>query len=129
MERGVSSMAYLRKEKEIVEVDFPISKVWEAIEKAIANLEWATEEFNKANHHVIIKTKGNFMAYASNLIVDLIEKNESTTRLTLSAETPVTTITGIIDFGRTRERIDSFLLAVVKQLKENAPPKQGSDEE
>jgi hypothetical protein len=111
-------MAYLRREKEIVEVDFPLEKVWEAIEKVITHLEWKTEKSDEAVHQLIVKTKPNFMAYASNLTVDAIKISDKTSRVTVSAETPVTTITGIIDFGRTRERIDSFLLALVKQLKD-----------
>jgi hypothetical protein len=35
----------------------------------------------------------------------------------IAAETPTTTITGIVDFGRTRERIDAFLFALFKELK------------
>jgi len=37
---GVKSVAYLRREKEIVEMDFPIEKVWEAMAKAITALDW-----------------------------------------------------------------------------------------
>ena len=110
-------MAYLRREKEIVEVDFPINTVWEAINKVAAVLEWKIEIAKEETHQVKVKTKSNFMAYASELTINVIEKSEKTTRVTISAETPVTTITGIVDFGRTRERIDSFLLALIKQLK------------
>ncbi len=110
-------MAYLRREKEIVELDFPINKVWEAISKAAASLEWSPEETDEAKHQVKLRTKANFMAYASLITVDAIVVSEKTTRVTLSAETPVTTVTGIVDFGRTRERIDSFLLALVRDLK------------
>ncbi len=110
-------MAYLRKEKEIVEMDFPISKVWDAIAKATTSLEWKVEETNESIHQLKVKSKANFMAYASNLTVVVTNVGDKTTRVTVSAETPVTTITGIVDFGRTRERIDSFLLALVKQLK------------
>jgi len=110
-------LAYLRKEKEIVEVDYPIGRVWEAIEKAIAGLGWQIEQKNQPTHQVKTKTKSNFMAYASLLTIDAFAESENKTRITVSAETPVTTITGIVDFGRTRERIDSFLLALVKELK------------
>jgi len=117
MQFSVLNMAYLRREKEIVEVDFSIDTVWEAIIKAITVLEWKTELADDATHQVKVKTKANFMAYASDLTINAIPESEKTTRVTVSAETPVTTITGIIDFGRTRERIDSFLLALIKQLK------------
>ncbi len=110
-------MAYLRKEKEIVEIDYPISQVWAAIPKAVSSLEWKTEETIEAKYQVKAKTKSNFMAYPSILTVNAIVVGANTTRITVAAETPVTTITGIVDFGKTRERIDSFLLALVKQLK------------
>jgi hypothetical protein len=110
-------MAYLRREKEIVEIDYPITKVWEAVAKAAENLDWEIEEKNETSHQVKTKTKSNFMAYASLLTIEAFAEGENKTRITVSAETPVTTITGIIDFGRTRERIDSFLLALVKVLK------------
>ena len=110
-------MAYLRREKEIVDVDFPLSTVWEAAKKATISLEWNIEQANEANYQLTAKSKSNFMAYASELTINVVAQNEKTTRVTISADTPVTTITGIVDFGRTRERIDSFLLALTKQLK------------
>jgi hypothetical protein len=121
MGHTVEEMAYLRKEKEIVEMDYPLAKVWESIEKAVTSLEWKTEETDEATHKVKIKTKSNFMAYASTLNVEVTASNEKVTRVVVSAETPVTTVTGIIDFGRTSERINSFLLALVKQLKLEVP--------
>jgi hypothetical protein len=126
---AVKNMAYLRKEKEIIEVDYPLKTVWKAISKAVLALDWDIEEEKEASHQVKIKTKSNFMAYSSNLVIELTEKDKKTTRLSLSAETPVTTITGIVDFGRTRERIDSFLLALIKQLKGEAPKQTKKDEE
>jgi len=114
---SVHNMAYLRREKEIVEVDFQLSTVWEAINKAVTGLEWKIEQANEATHQIKVKTKSNFMAYASDLTINAVAQNEKTTRVSVSAETPVTTITGIVDFGRTRERIDSFLLALTRQLK------------
>jgi len=117
MEFSVRTMAYLRKEKEIVEIDFPLARVWEAISKAIAGLGWSIQETDESTHQIKTKTKANFMAYASTLTVNVIVINQNVTRVTVSAETPVTTITGIVDFGRTQERIDSFLLALSKQLK------------
>jgi hypothetical protein len=110
-------MAYLRKEKEIVEIDHPVDKVWESIAKAITSLEWTTEQTNEATHQAKVKTKANFFAYPSIITIEAIIVSEKTTRVNVSAETPVTTVTGIVDFGRTRERIDTFLLAVAKQLK------------
>ncbi|MCW4009490.1 MAG: hypothetical protein NWF05_02580 [Candidatus Bathyarchaeota archaeon] len=109
-------MAYLRKEKETVEMDHPISMVWAATNKAVVSLEWKIEEKNQATHQLKVKSKANFMAYASTLTIDVVAKDEETTRVLVSAETPVTTITGIVDFGRTSERISSFLMALAKQL-------------
>jgi len=110
-------MAYLRNEREIVEMDYPLSKVWDAIGKAITSLEWKVDETEDEMHQIKVKTKANFMAYPSALTINVLVISEKTTRVTVLAETPVTTITGIVDFGRTRERIDSFLLALIKLLK------------
>jgi hypothetical protein len=118
---AVEAMAYLRREKEIVEMDFPLDTVWNAIEEVITKLEWKTQKTDESTHQLTVKTKSNFMAYASNLTVEVIKVNDKTSKVTVSAETPVTTITGIIDFGRTTERLDSFLLALVSQLKCKTP--------
>jgi hypothetical protein len=118
-------MAYLRSEKEIVEVDYPINTVWDAIGKALKGLEWKIEEVNEEKHQMKVKTKANFMAYASNMTIDVQQTKENVSRVNVSAETPVTTITGIVDFGRTRERIDSFFLGLIKQLK---PPESSNAE-
>ncbi len=112
----MESMAYLRKEKELVEMDYPLGKVWDAMVKAVSGLEWKTEESDKEAYQLKTKTKGNFMAYASVLTVKAAASGENKTQVAISAETPVTTITGVVDFGRTRERIDTFLFALFKQL-------------
>ncbi len=118
-------MAYLRREKEIVEIDFPLDTVWTAISSAITNLEWTIEETDEAKHSIKAISKPAFMSYRSVLTVDAVQVNANTTRVNISAETPTTTITGIIDFGRTRERIGLFLEALMKQLtpKEGEPDK------
>jgi hypothetical protein len=124
---SVERMAYLRKEKEIVEMDFPLQTVWEEIIKAVTNLQWAIQETNEETRQVKAQTKANFMAYPSILTIQAIGVTDKTTRVTVSAETPVTTVTGIVDFGRTRERLDSFLLALVKQLKGERSTSEGKD--
>jgi hypothetical protein len=113
----VEHMAYLRNEREIVEMDYPLGKVWDALGKAVTSLEWKVDESKEEIHQMKVKTKVNFMAYPSTLTIDVIIVSDKTTRVRVLAETPVTTITGIVDFGRTRERIDSLLLALIKQLK------------
>ncbi len=118
-------MAYLRKEKEIVEMDYPLSVVWENLAKAVVSLEWTIQEKNEDIHQLKAKTKSGFMAYPSFMTIEASNSGENVTRVTVSAETPVTTITGIIDFGKTRERIDSFLIVLSKQLKmETDEPKK-----
>jgi hypothetical protein len=119
-------MAYLRREKEIVEMDFPLEKVWPAIAKAVTSLEWTVEETDEATHRLKAKTKGAFMSYRSMLTAEAVVVSENVTRVNVSAETPTTTITGIIDFGRTSERIELFLHALMKQLgaSENTKPEK-----
>jgi hypothetical protein len=102
-------MAYLREEKEKIEIDYPIAKVWSAVPEVITRLEWKTKETDEANYKLKVLTKKGFLAYESTLNVDVIAVNESTTRVTISAETPVTTITSMADFGRTRDRIELFI--------------------
>jgi hypothetical protein len=117
----VNQVAYLRREVENVETDFPMEKVWEAISKTAAALEWTVEESDEAAHKMKIRTKANFMAYASLVVVELSSVKEGTTRIRAAAETPVTTLTGIVDFGRTRERIDTFLMTMIEQLNPPEP--------
>lgn len=109
-------MAYLRKENETIEIDYSLDKVWAAVPKALASLEWAVEETDDTKHHIKAKTKGAFMSYPSMLIIDVVVVDKKTTRCKVRAETPVTTITSIADFGRTRDRIDIFFEALAKQL-------------
>ena len=40
-------MAYTREEKEYFEVSYPLNAVWEALPKAIAELEWTVQEVKR----------------------------------------------------------------------------------
>jgi hypothetical protein len=109
-------MAYLREESEKVEVDYPIKELWRGIPKAMAKLGWTVEESDEDKYHCKIKTKGAILSYPSTLKVDLELVDEKTTRMLISAETPVTTITSIADYGRTRERIEKFVVTLAKLM-------------
>ena len=109
-------MAYLREEKEILEVSYPLNAVWEAIPKAIAKLEWKIQETNEETHLLKIKTKGAFFSYPSTLTVNLSKVDEKTTKMSISGETPVTTITSVADYGRTRERIEVLVATLAKLM-------------
>jgi pyruvate-formate lyase len=109
-------MAYLREESEKVEVDYPIRALWDNIPKAVAKLEWAIEESDEDKHHIELKTKGAFLSYGSKMKVDLVAVDEETTRMLISAETPVTTITSMADFGRTRDRVEQFIVTLAKLM-------------
>ena len=113
-------MAYLRKENETVEIDYPLDKVWAAVPKALAILKWNVEETDDTTHHVKAKTKGAFMSYPSTLIINGTAVDKKTSRIKVSAETPVTTITSVADFGRTRDRIDQFFEVLAIQLNNEA---------
>lgn len=102
-------MAYLRNEKENLEVSYPLKKIWTAIPEATKILEWTIEDQDDTSHKAKIKTKGGFLAYNSIVYLEASAVDESTTKMSISAETPVTTITSIIDFGRTRDRIGQFI--------------------
>jgi hypothetical protein len=58
------------------------------------------------------------MAYGSIFHVEVTAVDKKTTRMSIEAETPVTTITSIIDFGRTRDRIGQFIEMIAKQMGE-----------
>jgi len=109
-------MAYLRKEKETVEMDYTLSRVWAAIRKVLTILEWNIEQTDESAHHVKAKTKSGFMSWSSLLLIDAVSVNEKTTRVSVAAETPVTTITATVDFGRTRQRINQFLTELSREL-------------
>ena len=109
-------MAYLRNEKENLEVSYPLEQIWATIPDVITILEWQIEEKDDSAHKVKVKTKGGFMAYSSILNVEVTSADENTTRMSINAETPVTTITSIIDFGRTRDRIGQFIEILAKQM-------------
>jgi hypothetical protein len=117
-------MAYLREEKQTIEIDFSSEKVWAALPRAIKTLEWIIEEKDDKAFHVKVKTKGGFMSYSSTILIDLKTVNEKTTRMTASAETPVTTITSIADFGRTSDRVEQLFETLAKQMNEPTKPKK-----
>ncbi len=107
-------MAYTRDGKETFEVSYPIDAIWQAIPKAIAKLEWKVESADLATHHVKIKTKGAFLSYGSEMEISLTAVDEKTTKMSITAETPVTTITAMADYGRTNERINVFIATIGK---------------
>lgn len=109
-------MAYLRDEKEKLEIDFSLGKVWAAISKAVKELEWTIQEQNNSDYKLKIKTKPGFLAYSSIFHIEVNSVDENKTHMTVYAETPVTTITAMADFGRTRDRIDRFIEALAKQM-------------
>ncbi len=109
-------MAYLRKEDETVEIDYSLDKVWVAMLKSLDRLEWTVEETDETKHHIRAKTKGGFMSYPSVVTIEAVAMDKKLTRCKIEAETPVTTITALADFGRTRERINLFFEVLAKQL-------------
>ena len=109
-------MAYTRADTENIEVSFSINALWQAIPKAVAKLEWKIEEKNEAKHHFRIKTKGAFLSYGSTMQIDLTAVNEKTTKMSISAQTPVTTITSMADYGRTSERMDVLIATLAKLM-------------
>jgi hypothetical protein len=109
-------MAYLRKENETVEIDYSLNRVWKAISKVLTNLEWSIEQIDDMTHHVKAKTKASFMSWGSVFLIDAMLVDKKTTRVSVATETPVTTITAIVDFGQARHRINLFFVALEKEL-------------
>ncbi len=117
----MKSVAYLRKEKETVEIDYAIEKVWKKIPKALKELEWTIEDTDEAAHRVKAKTPQGYILWSSALLIDVVSVGEKTTRVSVTAETPFTTISSIVDLGRARRRIDLFFAALAKQLNPKSP--------
>jgi len=113
---SVESMAYLRKDEETVEIDYPLSKVWTRIQQALTTLEWNTEQIDETEHRVKAKTKSGPWSWGSILLINVVPVNENTTRVSVKAETTITMITAIIDFGQGRRRIAQLFEELAKRL-------------
>ncbi len=72
------------------------------------------EEVDEVSHHVKLTTKGAFLSYGSKMEITLTGMDEKTTKMLITAETPVTTITAMADYGRTNERIAAFIATIGK---------------
>ena len=111
-------MAYLRNETEKLEIGYPLEKIWAEIPEVVKILEWTIEEKDDAAHEIKVKTKGGFLAYGSIMNIAVTSADEKTTCMSMTAETSVTTITSIIDFGRTRDRMGQFIEILAKQMEQ-----------
>jgi hypothetical protein len=109
-------MAYLRDEKEKLEIDYPLEKIWASVPQTVEILEWKILEKDDQTHKAKIRTKGGFLSYGTVLIVEASAVDDEKCRMTLNAETPVTTITAMADFGRTRDRVDQFVEVLSKLM-------------
>lgn len=109
-------MAYLRSEKEDLEISYSLDSIWAAIPKAVKALQWSIEEKDDKAHKAKLKTKSGFMSYNSILYLEAKSVDAKTTRMAINAETPVTTITSIADFGRTRDRVEAFVIMLAKEM-------------
>src|SRR4030043_1494106 len=109
-------MAYVREEKQTFEIDYSLEKVWATIPQAIKTLDWTIEAADDQNYKAKIKSRPGFFAYSSILNVEAKAVDAKTAKLSINAETPVTTITSIADFGRTRDRLEQFVDTLAKEL-------------
>ncbi len=107
-------LAYLRDGKQDLEVDFPLESIWDAIPKVVAKLDWKIQEKDETTHHLTIRTNGSFLSYGSTLKIKLAKENEKTTYVAIDAETPVTTITSVFDYGQAYERINLFVITLAQ---------------
>jgi hypothetical protein len=109
-------MAYLRKKEETVEVAYPLNKVWVTIKKVLVDLKWNIEQTDETAHHIKAKTTDSLMFLGSVLLIDVAPINKNTTKVAVVAETPVTTITAMADFGQANRRLDLFFAELAEQL-------------
>jgi hypothetical protein len=115
-------MAYTRNEKETLEIDYALDKLWAAIPSVLKKLDWILQEKDDINHKATIKTKSGFMSYSTIIAIEAKTVAENKTHMTITAETPVTTITSMVDIGRTRDRIEHFIIELANKME--APTKQ-----
>jgi len=100
----------------MIELAYPLKKVWAAIPKALVSLGWNVELIDDIAHRVEAKTKTSLMAWGSVFLIDVVPIDKNTTRVSVVAETAVTTVTALADYGRTRQRIELFFQELQKQL-------------
>ena len=81
-------MAYLREEKQKIEIDYPIEKVWDAVPEVAKTIEWTVEEKNDETHKAKLRTKKGFLSYSTIMNVEAVSVDEQTTRVSINAETP-----------------------------------------
>lgn len=112
-------MAYLRKDKHLIESDYSFNEIWGKIPIVIEELGWKIENIDEKNQQIRASTIGGMLSYASLLIIKVWSTSNKKTRIKIASETPVTTITSITDFGRIRERIDLFFQALSIKLDNN----------
>ena len=105
-------MAYLRKKEHLVDIDYSIIKVWNGILEIIPKLEWTLTKKDKATHEIEVVTNKGLLSYASKLFIKIWSVDKKTTRIRLHSETPVTTITSVVDFGRIEDRNEAFFEAL-----------------
>ena len=107
----MNTMAYLRKEKETVEIDYSIDKVWKTLPTGCT-----IQQIDDETYHIKAKTQKGLVSWGSMLLIDAKRVNENKTQVSVVAETPVTTISSLLDFGRARRRIDLLFAAMAKKL-------------
>ena len=112
----MKNMAYLRKEEDAIELPYPLDKVWMAIPKALDSLGWTLEQIDDTTHHVKAKTQASRMSWGSTLLIEAVPMSGNTTKVSVVAESVVTTITAIVYFGRGRRCINLFFEELLKQL-------------
>ncbi len=112
----MTAVAYLRKEKQTFEIDYPLSAVWAAIPEILNSLQWTTDQMDNETHNAKVRTKPGFMSYSSNLTIEGVAVDEKKCRITVQGETPVTTITALADFGRTSDRIQLFFETLARRM-------------
>jgi hypothetical protein len=109
-------MAYVRNSKESLEIDYAIEPLWKALPSVVKKLEWKTEEKDDTQHKAKLKSKSGFMSYSTVLVIEAESLGENKTKMTINAETPVTTITAMVDVGRTRDRVETFIIELANYM-------------
>ena len=90
---------------------YSIDKVWNAVFEALDSLHWPVDRSEPVFHKIKAKTRTSWLAWSSNILIDLSAIDDKNTKVSVIAETHQA-----IDWGQTGERIDRFFQTLQSQF-------------
>ena len=109
-------MPTLQELKKEINIDFPLQQVWEAIPKAVDQLDWEIVKQNSFAYEFIIRTAQALVSYFLILEVELTALGQETTHIVIYGEIPVTTINSTQPVNLTDNEINHFVSALSETM-------------